>query len=66
MSKTKHGINLGPRARRIVRSAARFINPVVLLIAGRRWMPILGVLHHRGRQSGRHPLPCGLRPGSVA
>ena len=56
-------LNLGPRARSIVRFAARIINPLVLLIAGRRWMPILGVLHHRGRQSGRmHATPLGMRP----
>jgi deazaflavin-dependent oxidoreductase (nitroreductase family) len=56
-------INLGPRARRIVRLAARFVNPLVLLIAGRRWMPIVGILHHRGRRSGReYATPIGMRP----
>ena len=35
---TGNTINLGPRARRIVRLAARFVNPLVLLIAGRRWI----------------------------
>src|SRR5436189_29318 len=44
-----NGIKLGPRARGIVRAAARLINPLILLVAGRRWMPILGVLRHRGR-----------------
>src|SRR5712691_7063835 len=58
-----NGINLGPRARRIVRFAARLINPLVLAIAGRRWMPILGVLHHQGRTSGRaYATPLGMRP----
>jgi EmrB/QacA subfamily drug resistance transporter/deazaflavin-dependent oxidoreductase (nitroreductase family) len=58
-----NGINLGPRARRIVRFAAGLINPVVLAIAGRRWMPILGVLHHQGRTSGRmYATPLGMRP----
>src|SRR5260370_33858541 len=57
------GINLGPKARRVVRFAARLINPLVLAIAGRRWMPILGVLHHQGRQSGRmYATPPGMRP----
>ena len=57
------GISLGPRVRTAVRLVARFVNPVVLLIAGRRWMPILGVLHHRGRKSGRHyATPLGMRP----
>src|SRR5260370_9376545 len=58
-----NGINLGPKARRVVRFAARLINPLVLAIAGRRWMPILGVLHHQGRQSGRiYATPVGMRP----
>jgi deazaflavin-dependent oxidoreductase (nitroreductase family) len=60
---TGNTINLGPRARRIVRLAARFVNPLVLLIAGRRWMPIVGILHHRGRRSGRaYSTPIGMRP----
>jgi deazaflavin-dependent oxidoreductase (nitroreductase family) len=63
MTQATNGINLGPRARSIVRAAARLINPLILLIAGRRWMPILGVLHHRGRQSGRmYATPLGMRP----
>ena len=65
MSDTKptNTINLGPRARWIVRFAARFINPLVLLIAGRRWMPVVGILRHRGRRSGReYATPIGMRP----
>lgn len=63
MNKTVNGIQLGPRARAIVRAAARLINPLVLFVAGRRWMPILGVLHHRGRVSGRmYATPLGMRP----
>src|SRR5437879_1406840 len=58
-----NGIKLGPRARRIVRFAARLINPVILSIAGRRWMPVLGVLRLRGRKSGRiYTTPLGMRP----
>jgi deazaflavin-dependent oxidoreductase (nitroreductase family) len=58
-----NGIKLGPTARRVVRYAARLINPLILLIAGRRWMPILGVLRHRGRRSGRiYATPLGMRP----
>jgi len=57
-----HSISLGPRRRSTVRSIARFINPVILRIAGRRWMPILGILHHRGRSSGRaYATPLGMR-----
>jgi deazaflavin-dependent oxidoreductase (nitroreductase family) len=58
-----HTIRLGPRTRRVVRSVARFVNPVTLQIAGRRWMPILGVLHHVGRRSGSsYATPLGMRP----
>jgi deazaflavin-dependent oxidoreductase (nitroreductase family) len=59
---TIHMIRLGPRTRRVVRSVARFVNPVTLQIAGRRWMPIVGILHHRGRSSGRaYATPLGMR-----
>jgi deazaflavin-dependent oxidoreductase (nitroreductase family) len=55
-------ISLGPRARRVVRFAAAFVNPIVLLIAGRSWMPIVGILRHRGRRSGRlYATPIGMR-----
>jgi deazaflavin-dependent oxidoreductase (nitroreductase family) len=58
-----HSTVLGPRTRRLVRSVARFVNPVVLLIAGRRWNPVVGILHHRGRRSGRaYATPLGMRP----
>src|SRR3989442_8871949 len=51
-----------PRPRRIVELAARFVNPLVLLFAGRRWMPVVGVLYHRGRRSGRdYGTPIGMR-----
>lgn len=54
---------LGPRVRAAVRLVARFVNPLVLLVAGRRWMPVVGVLHHRGHRSGRHyATPLGMRP----
>src|SRR5438876_2155562 len=65
MVTTYHAIRttrLGPRTRRVVRFAAQFVNPVVVLIAGRRWMPILGILHHVGRRSGRaYATPLGMR-----
>jgi EmrB/QacA subfamily drug resistance transporter/deazaflavin-dependent oxidoreductase (nitroreductase family) len=63
MSKSINKIYLGPRARRVVRFAARFVNPLVLLVAGRRWMPVVGILRHRGRRSGReYATPIGMRP----
>ena len=40
-------LHLGPRARRLIRSAARVVNPLALRFAGGRHMPVLGVLHHR-------------------
>jgi deazaflavin-dependent oxidoreductase (nitroreductase family) len=56
-------INLSPGVRNAVRFAARFINPLTLLIAGRRWMPVLGIMRHRGRRSGRiYSTPLGMRP----
>ncbi len=62
MSNMSNTISLGPRARRAVRSVAAFVNPIVLLIAGRRWMPVVGILHHRGRRSGHmHATPIGMR-----
>ena len=63
MSREVRGIRLGPRTRRAVRLVARLVNPLILAIAGRRWMPVLGVLRHRGRRSGRmYATPLGMRP----
>jgi len=62
-TKANNAIELGPGARRLIRFVARFVNPVVMLIAGRRWMPVVGILHHRGRSSGRaYATPLGMRP----
>jgi deazaflavin-dependent oxidoreductase (nitroreductase family) len=42
---------------------ARVVNPLVLRVAGRRHMPVLGILHHRGRKTGRpYATPLGIRP----
>jgi len=61
--KDESTLHLGPRARAAVRSVARFVNPFVLLIAGRRWMPVVGILHHAGRNTGRmYASPLGMRP----
>jgi deazaflavin-dependent oxidoreductase (nitroreductase family) len=47
----------------VIRLFARPINPLTLTIAGRRWMPIVGILRHRGRKSGRvYSTPLGMRP----
>jgi deazaflavin-dependent oxidoreductase (nitroreductase family) len=62
MTGTRNGINVGPRARRVVRFVARLVNPITLLFAGRRWMPVVGVIRHRGRKSGRmYATPIGMR-----
>ena len=59
-------IRLGPRARRLIRAVARIVNPLVLRIAGRRHMPVLGILRHRGRKTGRHyATPLGIRPAAA-
>jgi deazaflavin-dependent oxidoreductase (nitroreductase family) len=48
---------------RVIIFVARFVNPLVLAMAGRRWMPIVGILHHRGRRTGRaYATPLGMRP----
>jgi hypothetical protein len=58
----RNAIRLGPGARRLIRAVARAVNPLVLRIAGRRHMPILGVVHHRGRKTGRwYATPLGVR-----
>lgn len=56
------GIHLGRRSRAVIRFVARFVNPLTLVVAGRRWMPIVGILRHRGRRSGRvYATPLGMR-----
>ena len=60
-------LTLGTRTRRLVRFVARLLNPAVLLIAGQGWMPIVGVLRHQGRTSGRlYATPLGMRPSGDA
>jgi deazaflavin-dependent oxidoreductase (nitroreductase family) len=58
-----NAIRFGPRTRRLIRAVARVVNPLVLRIAGRRHMPILGIVHHRGRTTGRaYATPLSVRP----
>jgi deazaflavin-dependent oxidoreductase (nitroreductase family) len=60
-----NAIRFGPRTRRVIRAVARVVNPLVLRIAGRRHMPILGIVHHRGRKTGRwYATPLGVRPAA--
>ena len=59
----KNKLQFPPFVRGAIRFVARFANPLVLAIAGRRLMPIVGILHHRGRRSGRaYVTPLGMRP----
>jgi EmrB/QacA subfamily drug resistance transporter/deazaflavin-dependent oxidoreductase (nitroreductase family) len=61
--KTTNRFHLGPRVRSVVRFVAAFVNPLVLVFAGRRWMPVVGILRHRGRRTGRtYSTPIGMRP----
>jgi deazaflavin-dependent oxidoreductase (nitroreductase family) len=63
MNTAVRGLHLGPRTRHAIRVVARLVNPLVLGIAGRRWMPVVGILRHRGRRSGRmYSTPLGMRP----
>jgi len=56
------GLHLGRRTRAVIRFVARFVNPLTMLVAGRRWMPVVGVLRHTGRRSGRtYATPLGMR-----
>ena len=55
-------LTLGPGARNAIRLVARFVNPLTLLVAGRRWMRVVGVIRHRGRKTGRvYATPLGMR-----
>src|SRR5262245_6978381 len=61
----RNALRLGPRARRLIRSVARVVNPLVLRIAGRRHVPVLGIVRHRGRKTGRlYATPLGVRPAA--
>jgi len=63
MNTAVRGVDLGPAARHAVRFVARLVNPLILAIAGRRWMPVVGILRHRARRSGRmYATPLGVRP----
>ena len=62
----RNALRLGPRTRRVIRSVARLVNPLVLRIAGRRHMPVVGIVHHRGRKTGRpYATPLGIRPAAA-
>src|SRR5438105_4827901 len=46
-----------------VRTAAHAVNPLIMLLAGTRFMPFYGVIQHRGRRSGNEfRTPVVMRP----
>jgi deazaflavin-dependent oxidoreductase (nitroreductase family) len=48
---------------RIALSSTRLFNPLAMKLAGSRHVPMLAVIHHRGRCSGRsYTTPAGARP----
>jgi deazaflavin-dependent oxidoreductase (nitroreductase family) len=52
-----------PNRNGAIRGASRLFNPVALLFAGTRLMPLYGVIAHRGRRSGRiFRTPVVVRP----
>jgi deazaflavin-dependent oxidoreductase (nitroreductase family) len=52
-----------PRPHNFIHGASRVFNPVVMFFAGTRLMPLYGVIHHRGRRSGKaFRTPVVVRP----
>ena len=50
-------------AHAVMRAGSRRLNPFIVSIAGSRHMPLLGIIHHRGRRSGRsYRTPLVARP----
>src|SRR5436309_11350575 len=51
------------RSHSAVLGASRMLNPLVLLLAGTRLLPLYGVIEHRGRRSGKvFRTPVVVRP----
>lgn len=64
MSARAHSVSSPPRRPRIL-ALARPANRLVLLLAGTRWLPLYGVIVHRGRRSGTEfRTPVVVRPTS--
>jgi deazaflavin-dependent oxidoreductase (nitroreductase family) len=46
-----------------LRKIVKVLNPLVLKLAGTRWLPLYGVIEHRGRSSGKvYHTPVVVRP----
>lgn len=55
----------GPRPHAALLSATRLFNPLVLLLAGTRFLPLYAVVKHHGRRSGNtFRTPVVVRPTS--
>ena len=55
----------GQRSNATFLSVTRVFNKLVLPLAGTRWLPLYGVLEHRGRRSGRvFRTPVVVRPAA--
>lgn len=65
MSVARSASRSAPRTRSPILGASKLLNPLVLLFAGTRLMPLYGVLEHRGRRSGKtFRTPVVVRPTS--
>ena len=53
MSTTTTTTGSAPAAKGLIHAATRVFNPLAMLFAGTRLMPLYGVLEHRGRRSGK-------------
>jgi len=50
-------------AHALLRVGVRWLNPLILSLAGNRSLPMFAVIYHRGRRSGRsYSTPLGARP----
>lgn len=61
--KPRAASNINRAAHALLRAGTRRLNPLMLSLAGSRRLPMLAVIHHQGRRSGRsYTLPLAARP----
>jgi len=53
MSARKKSGDVSPIANKVIRPLIGIFNPLVMRVAGTRWVPIWSLLHHRGHRTGR-------------
>ncbi len=62
-AKTRVAKGVSRAALSLLRAGTRLFNPLTLKLAGSRRLPMLAVIQHRGRRSGRsYSTPAGARP----